>query len=98
MGHAHRGSSEAQTSPLGAITPFSEQELILSLDNPALQLLSLSILKLPYYFSTSVSADPLSVQVNVYVDIKASCGMDTEVRGWNRLAEGRRRRDRRQEG
>lgn len=65
MCHAHRGTSKAQTSPLGAITPFSEQELILSLDNPALQLLGLSILKLPDYFSTSVSADPLTVQVDV---------------------------------
>lgn len=61
----HRRASKYQASPLSTIAPLGEQKLVLSLDNPALELLRLSILKAPDYLTTSVSADPLTVEIDV---------------------------------
>ena len=65
MDNTHRGTSESQASPLGTIAPFSKQKLIPSLDNPALEFLRLGILKFPYNLTASVSADPLTVEIDV---------------------------------
>jgi hypothetical protein len=93
----HRRTSESQASPFSTITPLGEQKLISSLDNPALELLRLGIFEFPYYLATSVSADPLTVEIDVDVDVEASRGMDTQVRSWDGLAKSRRRCDWREE-
>ena len=97
MDNTHRGTSESQTSPFSTISPLGEQKFVSSLDNPALELFRLSVLKFPHDFATSVSADPLAVEIDVDVDVEVSRGMDTQVRSWNGLAKSRRRCDWRQE-
>ena len=78
-GHAHGWTSESQASPFSTIVPFGKDEFILSLDHPALQFLRLGILKLPNNLTTSVSADPLAIEINVDIDVEASGNVNAEV-------------------
>lgn len=56
------------------------------------------VLQLPDYMAAAISAYPLTVDVNVDIDVEMSTDVYGQVGCWNRLSQGRCRSDWRQEG
>lgn len=92
---------EPQGPPLGLIAMFSVSLLDATFDCPCFErfpVAQLGMLKGPLDVTSSVPADPLTIDVNVYLNVKVTRSMDGKVRSWNRLAESGSRCHWRQEG
>lgn len=98
---AHSRSCEPQCSPFGSIVELCEQQLLSPLDGPCLELLfflEIGLLELPLDLTASVSADPLTVYVDVNVNVKGTLDVHSQVGCWDRLPQGRGGSDWGQEG
>ena len=80
-----------QSSPFSLISLFGQEKLGLSADLPRFQTLitftQLLMSQVPHDLASSVTADPLSVEIDVKIDIEAALDMNGHVGGRNRLAE-----------
>ena len=72
--------SEVQLTPLGLIIRLCEDLLNLSLHFPNLKTLgfpkSLLLRKAPFYETLSPTTDPLTIQVDIYIDLRTPFDMD----------------------
>ena len=81
-----------QRSPLGLISLFRQKQLGLSADLPRFQPLvaftQLFMSQFPHDLASPIAADPLSIEIDVEIDIEAALDMYRHVGGRNRLTEG----------
>lgn len=81
-----------QSTPFRSIVPFSEELLGLPFKSPGLQSLPglriKGFMEIPCYTIPSISADPLPVEIDVYVNIKASLDVNSHIRSRYRLTQG----------
>ena len=89
-------------TPFRPVVPLSEKLLGLPLELPSLQsfprLLGMRFLQVPRYTISSVSANPLSIEIDVYINIETSLYVDRHIRGRYGLAKGGRGCNGREEG
>lgn len=76
-----------QSSPFSLISLFREQKLRLSTYFPGLQPLvavtQLPLSQLPHYPASPIAANPLSVDINVDIDIEAAFDVHSQIGGRN---------------
>lgn len=73
---------EMQGTPLSLISPLGQELFRLSPDLPSLQPLAIAhflLAKFPDYVTGSIAARPLTVHIDIYIDIEAAGDMHCHI-------------------
>jgi len=89
-------------TPFRPVVPFGEELLSLPLEAPSLKSfprpLKMRFMQAPRKAIFSVSTNPLSIEIDVYIDIEASLDVYCYIRSRYGLTKGGGRSNRRKEG
>ena len=81
---------EIKRAPFGAIPKFSEQQFLLPLHSPRPEIIrkvDIMVYVLPLNVTSSVTTDPLTIHIDVNINVKRAFNVYGEVGRWYGLSE-----------